>query len=216
MDFYCFVNSRDIRAYLKGICYTFTATEAAWIVWRSMDTTVEDKHAAWQYIIRNMPDCCIPERLNTVPQPSLHCFLQELLELQTSSVCVATASCTGMMPQVRELAHNVFDGMWFAFPTPFKRSDILISTDPCGEVMVLDELAGATEDGRERLERFGDTTDMTAYGYFVDPVSGEVYYECMHDYMRLEYCRRELTGGERMLYTVSTELREHNAYGLHE
>lgn len=81
VDFYRFVNSRDIRTHLESIGYVFSATEAACLVWRSMYATMEDKLNAWQYIIRNMPDCCIPERLNTVPQLSLHQFLRELLEL---------------------------------------------------------------------------------------------------------------------------------------
>ena len=220
MNFYRFVNSRDIRAHLQSINYVFTATEAAWLVWQSMYATLEDKHRAWEYIIANMPDCPIPERLNTVPQPSLHRFLQELMELQKSRLqkpsiwwlrynecgeVIDIADHGKVTAHEWDLVHNVFAGMWFAFPTPFKRGDIVKDCGTYGEVFVLDELSADT--GRERLERFGDATDMTAYGYFVDADSGDVYYECMHNYMRLEYCRDELTGPERVLYTVSTELR---------
>lgn len=82
MEFYRFVNSKDIREYLQSINYTFTPIEAAWLFWKSMLTTLEEKHRAWEYIIGNMQDCCIQERLNTVPQPSLHHVLQELMRLE--------------------------------------------------------------------------------------------------------------------------------------
>lgn len=220
MDFYRFVNSGDIREHLQRMHYVFSATEAAWLVWQSMFTTLKEKHQAWQYIIANMQDCCIPERLNTVPQPSLHRFLAELMELQKSRLMgmnaenlihnenneVVDIAEYGMVTSHEwDLLHNVFNGMWFAFPTPFKRGDIVKGCGKGDMTFVLEELA--TSHGSERLARHGDVTDMTAYGYFVDPDSGRTYYECMHDYMRLEFCRRELTGCERVLYTIGTELR---------
>lgn len=220
MDFYRFVNSRDIRKHLQSIQYEFTATEAAWLVWQSMLMTLEDKHRAWEYIIANMPDCSIPERPNTVAQPSLRRFLQELMELQQSRLqkpsmwwlkynergeVIDITNYGKVTSHEWDLVHNVFAGMWFAFPTPFKKGDIVKDCGTYGAVFVLDELSADT--GRERLESYGDMTDMTAYGYFVDAVSGNIYYECMHNYMRLEYCWEELTGPECVLYTVCTDLR---------
>ena len=33
MDVYKFINSKDIREYLKKINYEFTPVEAAWLIW---------------------------------------------------------------------------------------------------------------------------------------------------------------------------------------
>ena len=39
-----FVNSKDIREYLRTIDYQFNALEAAWLIWQSRNTTVEERH----------------------------------------------------------------------------------------------------------------------------------------------------------------------------
>ena len=77
-----FVNSRDIRKYLGEIGYTFSALEAAWLIWQCRDSTLEERHRAWRRIIAKYPDCPIPERMNTVPQPSLHRFLEEYMDME--------------------------------------------------------------------------------------------------------------------------------------
>lgn len=220
MEFFHFVNSRDIREYLRSIHYSFTAIEAAWLVWKNGVVTLEDKHRAWRYIIDNMQDCSIPSRLNTVPQPSLHRFLNKLMELQKSrlqkpSVWWLKYNEHGAIVDITDygkttahewnLIHNVFDGMWFSFPSPFRKGDIVVDCGKYGEVFVLDDLLADHE--KNRLERFGDAADMTAYGYFVDRERSKVFYECIHDYTRLEYCREELTGNESVLYDISTSLR---------
>ena len=72
MNFYKFVNSKDIREHLKELGYEFTSIEAAWLVWQSEFISLKEKHKAWAEIIETMPDCEIKERNNTAPQPSLH------------------------------------------------------------------------------------------------------------------------------------------------
>lgn len=50
MDILQFINSRDIRAYLRKTGYVFGAVEAAYVVYQSQTATLEEKLAAWQEI----------------------------------------------------------------------------------------------------------------------------------------------------------------------
>lgn len=82
MDILRFINSKDIRAYLKHIGYEFNSLEAAWLIYMCRDATVNEKHKAWNELIEKMPDCKIKVRENTVPQESLHAFLKQYMELE--------------------------------------------------------------------------------------------------------------------------------------
>ena len=64
MDILKFINSKDIREYLQKINYQFTPIEAAWLVWKSTNTTLKENHTAWGEIIKTMPDCRIEKHLN--------------------------------------------------------------------------------------------------------------------------------------------------------
>lgn len=124
---------------------------------------------------------------------------------------------------------QAFEYMWFDFPTPFGKGDIVASKySPFGynlfgnEPFVLTNLCswGSQElkingypdkDGRyahaDRQLRYhrenADETDMTAYGYF-QWEDGRVYYECMHHYLDLEYYREEPKGIRRILKAFSS------------
>ena len=50
MDILQFINSRDIRAYLRKTGYVFGAMEAAYVVYQSQTATLEENLAAWQEI----------------------------------------------------------------------------------------------------------------------------------------------------------------------
>ena len=124
---------------------------------------------------------------------------------------------------------QAFEWMWFDFPTPFKRGDIVVSKySPWGwnlyadEPFVLMNLCSwgseeykvngipekmgcyKTADGfREHHRENGDSTDMTAHGCFQNE-DGSIYYECMHCYLDLEYYREEPKGIRRILKAVSS------------
>ena len=124
---------------------------------------------------------------------------------------------------------QAFDWMWFDFPTPFKRGDIVVSKyspfgyNLCGdEPFVLTNLCGwGSEQLRQnrysdhdkryvwadrqllRHRKSADGTDMTAQGYF-QWEDGRVYYECMHHYLDLEYYREEPKGIRRILKAFSS------------
>jgi len=102
--------------------------------------------------------------------------------------------------------------MWFQFPVPFKKGDIVytekkgyVGYSPYGtEPFVLDGVCYDmwTEKQIESKKERGDLTDMTAYGYFQNE-NGEVFYECMHDYFSLDYYPEKLEGEHRILTTLS-------------
>ena len=77
-----YVNSKDIREHLEKIEYQFTALEAVWLIYQSRNTTLVERHHAWRQLISEYPDCSIPERMNTVAQPSLHRFLEEYMDME--------------------------------------------------------------------------------------------------------------------------------------
>ena len=82
MDIYRFFNSKDVADYLREIGYEFTAPEAAFIVYRSNDATLDEKIAAWQEIAETMPDCSMEGRRNMDPIPSFRAFLHDYIDLQ--------------------------------------------------------------------------------------------------------------------------------------
>lgn len=56
MDIYEFINSRDIRKYLKEINYSLSPLECVYIVWQNTNNTIEEKHKAYRWIVKKMPD----------------------------------------------------------------------------------------------------------------------------------------------------------------
>lgn len=82
MNFYKFINSKDIRTHLENIGYEFGPLEAAFIVWQSKTATIEEKHAAWREIINTMPDTDIPYEKWQAPRESLHAFLRDYMALE--------------------------------------------------------------------------------------------------------------------------------------
>ena len=127
---------------------------------------------------------------------------------------------------------DFFEGLFIDIPTPFKVGDIVCSKKtPFGyricngdQPFVLtwmanwtcemskergDKDAGEWQDKLlERHKNYGDSSDMTANGYFLitdyhDGYTGEFYHECMHDYADLEYYRGEFKAGERVLLVIS-------------
>ncbi len=126
--------------------------------------------------------------------------------------------------------YSSFDGMWFNFPTPFKRGDIVVSEyGPLGhkfgekEIFVLDSLItwgekegvkrGCTQEQckgwdkiKERVKQSGDISNMIANGYFLND-DGSIYYECMHAYYNLEFYRGELNDEKRTLAALSSYIK---------
>lgn len=107
---------------------------------------------------------------------------------------------------------NFFRNLWFHFPAPFKKGDIIY--DPlkyqrkaCENLLVM---KGNTplkyeEDGRTHT----DSSDMNVWGYFQDEETGTIFHEVTWNYMDFEYFPEEqLTGKKRILKALSNLLKE--------
>lgn len=109
--------------------------------------------------------------------------------------------------------YGVFDGFWFDIPTPFKKGDIVwnpVYPDGrkalFGGPMVFEQLITDDLEPGAYVRHKGDCTDMTYYGYFLNPDEG-IYKECNSNYMDLEYYRKELMETERALIPISEFLK---------
>ena len=294
MDILRFVNSKDIREYLGNIGYEFNSLEAAWLIYQCRGATVDEKHKAWNELTEKMPDCRIAERLNTVPQDSLHAFLKQYMKIESKYIdkfrdekpagtsdddkpfvykfkyiykdgseyewdtvfsCfdalyesimepeddVVSIQCTKMQidrlnsqqfaylntsfdflriypgpvdSNEEDLFFGVFDGLWFDFPTPFKKGDIVWDpNNPEGTCAGPFVTTGVCLDGiendklKDNLRKNGDFSDMCAGGFFLRE-DGSIYGECMANYMDLEFYDKELTGSKRTLIALGNFLKD--------
>ena len=218
MDVLSFVNSKDIRKYLREIGYRCDSMQAAWLVYQNYSKSYEKKHRAWRWIIDNMPDCEMPERRFAKRRPSLHEYLDELMAFRDEHRERIEADKTPkpykkMTVDDWDLYRDAFESRWFRFPTPFKKGDIVCACydkphrheGVCSGAFVLDYISNSDEEEKRRSEH-GDTSDMNGYGWFID-YDGSVYREVMHNYMDLEYCREELKGQERILTALSNTVK---------
>lgn len=107
-----------------------------------------------------------------------------------------------------DVLYGVFDGLWFDFPMPFKKGDVLCeytadgkeSSGFCRGPFVMTAIT--PENATEHTRLYGDESDMNAWGYFQNS-DGTIYHESMWNYMDLEYYRGELTGKKRILKALS-------------
>ena len=209
MDILSFINSKDIRDYLHEINYKCDSMQAAWLVYHNANKTMEEKHAAYRWIIDNMPDCPMPERRFAISRDSLHDFLQEHMDFceKHKTQIDQDPYLENLTDDEQDLYRDAFESRWYCFPTPFKKGDLvhLFCENPhehgcCSGVFVLNGITNGEEDIK-RCAR-GDESDMNAYGWFQDP-DGTVYNEVMHNYMDLVKFRGELYGQERLLIAIS-------------
>lgn len=295
MDILSFVNSKDIREYLKNIGYEFNSLETAWIIYSCHHLSYEKKKFAWLELIDSMPDCEIPKRMNCTGWESLHNFLAQYIRIIDNEIAdfnkdepsgkyvymysylyegderwtedyetiyPSLSSCldayradiddlndtynpgqTGVLKyrikrqslvdvnetfeiecssdgqlieiicnskrsqENSEVIDNSFDGLWFDFPTPFKKGDIVwVPTDAnriqwnCDGGFVL--LGLSSWNVSDFIEESGDNSDMNGYGYFVND-NGTIYREVMYNYMDLEYYNGPYKLNEKILPALS-------------
>ena len=296
MDFYRFINSKDIREYHREIGYRYNAAEAAWLVYQCKDADVNEKHTAWKWIINNMEDYEVGERANYRTYSSVKKMLKEYIKLEdrllgefftddksfgvysysemyededdcewsdkwsdndclyaSLSKCFDAISkdedivryrirkryleCNKEITVTFDLADKyyfnlaydanwdaadeevnlkwAFMGMWFDFPTPFRKGDII--WDPewpdnrgcCSGAFVnlgvgLDGIE--SERVKENIRKYGDDSDMTAGGYFAC-ANGQIYREVTPNYMDMEFYPKRPAGAIRTLIPISNFLR---------
>lgn len=293
MDVSRFINSKDIRAYLKETEYPFSALEAAWLIWQCRRLTIEEKHLAWGELIKTMPDCEIRKRPWTKPQRSLKAFLKQYMnaenrligefsrqgavtgkryawllfrqyetgEIRDSGLVFSSfetlcahekdASDDAVALHCRrtlldaenswddsieaeltpdlsfrrvfcrplkdekddEIYNGVFEGLWFAFPTPFVRGDLLwfphsnggMYSGPFVNDGTIYEIA--ENEALEWQKRNGDNSDMISYGWHVS--GGIIVRDHLDCYVDAEYYPHtgQMKGEERILRMLSDYLK---------
>ena len=120
-----------------------------------------------------------------------------------------------------------FEGMWFTFPTPFKRGDIVVDPKRRKQSpLVLDYLPTwgkeeCVENGLDEsdwrvqkadwrinhLMKTGDTTDMDSRGFFLSEDRSLTYDDNRYSYLDLEYWDGELKDENRWAAVVSAHLK---------
>ena len=90
-DFVEFINSEDVKQYVRETGYQLSSQEAAFVVWQSKNTPLEERFAAWEEIIETMPDSSFAgygkfsfktKQMESAPVYSLHDFLRQYIQRQ--------------------------------------------------------------------------------------------------------------------------------------
>ena len=112
-----------------------------------------------------------------------------------------------------------FGELWFNFPVPFKRGDIVYlksryQSDKHSPIVLDSIIVPSGEDKEEYIKKrreHGDTSDMDIWGYAADVEwcngYNGIYNDTWWNYMDAEYYREELTGFNRLLKPVSNWLK---------
>ncbi len=291
--FSSFINSNDIRNYLREINYNFSPLEASWIIWHCKHLSLDEKHSHWKYIIDTTED--MPFETSESKGNSFHEFLKRYMSTERKyldifinsnkafykyevkvtqsdeycyidkndccfssyETCLKAAKDdstdysssefkdfevriirkeidstinynnrielylnkhfkinhmdTHGIPEIDTATLISFECMWFSFPTPYKKGDIIygkfstpdsIRTGP----MVLNYSASEWYTSKNRKGR--DVTDMWMNGYFQDS-NGNIYNQSSsNNYMDYEYYPSEnLTGKLKILLALSNFLK---------
>ena len=107
-----------------------------------------------------------------------------------------------------EIFQEIFRNLWFSFPTPFAKGDIIKTAQgKYTRPSTFADLFALTSMCNESERTPGDGSDMTAHGYFIDR-DGVAYHECIHSYMDLEYVKTPLADENKLLLPISKYLKE--------
>ncbi len=204
MDIYKFFNSTDVAEHCRSIGHRFNAVESAVMVSRSNSHSLAEKHAAYKEIIAGYPDMEIPKGNNHRYIPSFHKALDSLIAHENREAAV--------------LSHNKNDANYEPYllscyidvPVPFKRGDLVEvdAADWMGNVFVVKGICRELAEWGANSNRIlrADLIDMTADVFYES--DGAVNCESVHFYPNLCYCRRELTGEQRILKYVGLFMQE--------
>ena len=82
VDILRFVDSPDVRQHMRDIGFQPSTAEAAFLVWRCHDATLQERFEAWEYIIGTMPNCAMTRCHCMLDIPDFHEFLRQHMALQ--------------------------------------------------------------------------------------------------------------------------------------
>lgn len=148
VDLYHFINSVDMRKYLRDISYRFSISEAAFVVYWSNQATLKEKISAWRDVISSMPDCAFRRR--NIEFESYHSFLKSYISLVKRDVelfCADSCEKSVYAYEFRETGDN----RW-------RRN---------GEVLFSDYQSCAAAIQEERSDN-DEITEIRVYKYLLD------------------------------------------------
>ena len=232
-----------LRAFMSlqnGLVERFYKNEEKYVYRYRVLYDGDEDFSRWSMLYESAADCFAEAELDADLVPEIRYI--ELEKLHIGDICridivtgpdktVYSVDADGLTEPECSLL-RAFEWMWFDFPTPFKKGDIVVSPfSPFGYRLYGDEpfvLTLLCSWGSEEYEANGikgsfgvyksadgflehhrkcaDETDMIAHGYFQNE-DGSVYYEHMHHYLDLEYCRGELKGARRILKAFSNFIK---------
>ena len=106
----------------------------------------------------------------------------------------------------QELWWGTFSEMYFDFPIPFKKGDLVQNTQTKEPFVLMDtslwqrlQAADPNHCGKPRHPG----RDMYAFGYSYDEKDRFLYNDYMCNYLDIEYCKLPLSGGEKILEAYS-------------
>lgn len=139
MDICSFINSDAIANHLREINYVFSSKEAAWLIYQCKKITLREKHDAWEWLIENMPDCELEERMNCLHWDSLHGVIDQYMNIEKKYLEIFRKKEANAVYQYRmfgpedtdwveeyEIINSSEDGCWEEIFTDYKEDEIEI------------------------------------------------------------------------------------------
>ena len=122
--------------------------------------------------------------------------------------------CCTLSEEDSDILYGVFEGLWFNFPLPFKKGDIIQYADcPYNIFRYHDEKTLVLTDNLvpsdyllKLHEQNGDLSDMTVWGIFCNDM-GKYYHECSHTYLDFELQYKPLQKSEQAMLPLSNYLK---------
>lgn len=114
-----------------------------------------------------------------------------------------------------DIEYDLLGDLWFDFPTPFKKGDIVWNKHYkfTPVVLLFNSYEDLSKEGYKCLREIGDETDMT-YEYYCLIDSDSIFRDIDYNYMDLEYYPYELTGKDKALLPISRFLKGDIDIGL--
>lgn len=114
-----------------------------------------------------------------------------------------------------DIEYDLLGDLWFDFPTPFKKGDIVWNKHYkfTPVVLLFNSYEDLSKEGYKCLREIGDETDMT-YEYYCLIDSDSIFRDIDYNYMDLEYYPYELTGKDKVLLPISRFLKGDIDIGL--
>lgn len=134
---------------------------------------------------------------------------------KANQTVLAVDSCNYLSNEELDIT-GTFDALWFDFPVPFTKGDVLISNAAYGPTenfgldgpFVLDIITpwNIERNQKGKKDRLADTTDMNAWGYF-QAEDGRIFREVTWNYMDLDYFSKPIKRPHRFLFGLGRYIK---------